>query len=131
MEDTLCIDTDVLVDLLRKKDNTLKWFEENEDNFQLATTTINIFELYYGSYKSTDPDNSIIAVNHLLDNLTILTLDKETAREAAQQLAKLSSEGNIIDFKDMFIGAIALKLGYSLKTNNKKDFEKIRGLKII
>ena len=131
MEDTLCIDTDILADLLRKKENAIKWFKDNEDNSQLATTTINIFELYYGSYRSANPEGSIDAVNNLLKSLTILTLDSKSAQEAGKQLARLTSEGNIIDFKDILIGAIALKSDYSLKTNNRKDFERIDGLKLI
>ena len=131
MENTICIDTDVLADLLRKKEDAVKWFEDNEDNAQLYTTTINIFELYYGSYRSADPENSVNVVNNLLNSLTILTLDSESAQEAGKQLARLTSEGNIIDFKDVFIGSIALKSNCLLKTNNKKDFERIMGLKLI
>ncbi len=131
MENTVCIDTDVLADLLRKKENAVSWFKDNEDNFQLATTTINIFELYYGSHRSSDPENSIAMVNNLLENLTILTLDTKSAHEAGKQFARLASEGNIVDVKDILIGSIALTSDYSLKTNNKKDFERIKGLKVI
>lgn len=131
MENTICIDTDVLADLLRKKEGAVKWFKDNEDNAQLYTTTINIFELYYGSYRSADPENSIDVVSNLLKGLTILTLDSKSAQEAGKQLARLTSEGNVIDFKDVFIGSIALRSNCSLKTNNKKDFERIKGLKII
>lgn len=131
MEDTICIDTDILADLLRKKDEAVQWFKNNDNNSQLATTTINLFELYYGSYRTANPEKSLEAVNSLADNLIILTLNSESAREAGKQLARLSSAGNIIDVKDILIGSVALSSNCSLKTNNKKDFEKINGLKII
>ena len=131
MEDAVCIDTDFLIDLLREKEEAVSWFKNNEDNFKLATTTINLFELYYGAHKSIDAENNILEVDNLIDGLTILNLDSESAREAAKQFSRLSSEGNIMDIKDIFIGSIALTSKYKLKTHNKKDFERIKGLKVI
>ncbi|MEK6893983.1 MAG: type II toxin-antitoxin system VapC family toxin [Nanoarchaeota archaeon] len=131
MEDAICLDTDILADLIRGKKDANQWFRDHEDKFQLATTIINLFELYYGAYRSADPERSLGTVKEIIESLDILTIDSECAKEAAKQLARLSSEGNIIDFKDLFIGCISLSSSHALKTNNKKHFERIDGLKLV
>ena len=62
MENSICLDTNILVDLLRNKSDAVKWVEENESNNILATTIINVFELYSGAYKAHDSENKILAV---------------------------------------------------------------------
>ena len=53
MEDKICLDTDFLVNFLRNKKEEADFIKENEISKNLATTYINLFELYYGAYKSS------------------------------------------------------------------------------
>ena len=52
MENKICIDTDILVDFLRNEEKAVEFIKEHEERNELATTHINLFELYYGAYKS-------------------------------------------------------------------------------
>ena len=131
MENTICLDTDILADFLRNKEYAIKWIEEHEDENILATTIISIFELYYGAYKSSSPEKEVEAIEELIDKLQILDFSLNSVHEAGKQKARLEKEGKVIEFRDIFIGAITLVEGFSLKTNNKKHFERIEGLNLI
>ncbi len=131
MENSICLDTNILVDLLRNKSDAVKWVEENESNNILATTIINVFELYSGAYKAHDSENKILAVKKLVGKLKILYFNDNGAEEAGRLNAQLESKGASLEKRDLFIGAIALLEGFALKTDNKKHFLRIVGLKVI
>jgi tRNA(fMet)-specific endonuclease VapC len=129
VEDKICIDTDVLADFLRDKDYAVKWMDENK-NKNLATTSINIFELYYGAQKYHNPQAATTSVDKLREMLKSLNLTDNSAKRAGKILADLEKGGNMIDIKDILIGSIALEGEYMLKTNNKKDFGRMKELKL-
>jgi len=43
VEDGLIVDTDILIDLLRKKDYAVSLIKKLEDKMELATSAINVF----------------------------------------------------------------------------------------
>ena len=123
------IDTDILADFLRNKDYAIEWIRKNKDKI-LAITVISLYELYYGAYRSNNPERSLNSVIKLKEKLLILNLDDDSVLRAGEIYYKLEKDGKIIDLKDIFIGAISLSHGFSLKTNNIKHFERINGLKL-
>ena len=129
MENAVCIDTDILVNFLRNKPEALKWIADNQDN-NLATTLINVFELYYGAYRSADPEKSKVGLNQLIAQLNILNLSEKSVEEAAKEITELEKKGQAIDIKDLLIGTIALTEGYSMKTDNINHFSRISGLQL-
>ncbi len=131
MEDKICLDTDFLIDFLRGKKDAVEFIKKNELSKDLATTYINVFELYYGVYKSNKNLENIRAVILLLNRIETLDFSHESAKKAGEILVKLENEGKIIEFRDLFIGVIALVNNYSIKTNNIKHFERIEGLSIL
>ena len=58
-------------------------------------------------------------------------LSIESADEGGKQKAILEKKGNIVEFRDILIGSVALMEGFSLKTNNMKHFERIEGLRLV
>lgn len=129
VENKVCLDTDFLIDLLRNKKETLLWIKENEDRFEFATTIINVFELYYGEYKNNF--NGANELDKFINSLSILNLTEEIVKSAGKTAAFLESEGNSLDLKDILIGIIAMKNDFAIKTNNKKHFERIKGLELL
>lgn len=130
MENKICLDTDFLVNFLRNKEAEKKFILENESSVLLATTFINIFELYYGAYKSNKEKN-ILQVEELHSRLKVLNLSKAGMKEAGEVLAELEKKGEKIDFRDLLIGCTARSEGYCVKTLNVKHFSKIKNLKIM
>ena len=131
MEDTITLDTDILVDLLREIPETLIWIKEHKDKYELSTTIINVFELYAGAYKDVNVEKKVSDINELLQNLKILDFNLESAKISGKQKALLENEGLILDVRDLFIGSIALSNNIPLKTNNKKHFSRIQGLRLV
>ena len=130
MEDRLCLDTDFLINLLRNKKEEVDFIKKNEDNKTLATTYINLFELYYGAFKY-GKIREILAIELIKERLKILNLDDNVVRRAGELAVKLEKSGKMLGFKDLLIGVIALSNKFSLKTYNIKDFSKIDGLNLI
>lgn len=130
MEDKISLDTDVLADFLRNKEYAINWFNENKDK-KLFTTSINMFELYYGAYKFYEPKKALDPIKKLKKSLSILNLTDKSANIAAKKLVELEKQGNAIDLKDLLIASIILNEGFNLKTNNKKHFERIKELNLV
>ena len=123
METKICVDTTVLVDFLRNKKEAIEWIDGHKHCI-LATTTINLFELYLGAYLQNP--NSVHAVQQLAQRLLILNLSDESSRHAGEQLALLQKSGQDVEFRDVLIGSIAATENFAVKTNNKKHFSRMK-----
>ena len=128
--ENICLDTTILVDFLRNKRDAVVFIEANEIINHLATTYVNLFELYYGAALSANPNNNFIAVENIRRRLTILNLSEEAVKQAGKILADLEKQGKSAEIRDVLIGSIALAEGFSIKTSNIKHFTGIKGLKI-
>ncbi|MEM3958170.1 MAG: type II toxin-antitoxin system VapC family toxin [Thermoproteota archaeon] len=130
--DHFIIDTDVLVDLLRGLEKTVTFIAELENKgSRLSTTVINVFELYYGAYKSKKRVQNLAATRKLLRRMVILKMNLKSAEKAGQIRAELESGGHPIGIRDIMISAIALTRGYTLVTRNIAHLQKIKGLNLI
>lgn len=128
MEDSICLDSDVLIDFLRNKRGAVEWMNKNKDK-SLAITIINLFELYAGAF-CLGSGEKLNELDKFISKFKILGLSPSIARRAGEEYARLSSHGELIDNSDLLIGIIALSEGFVLKTNNRKHFERVKGLKI-
>lgn len=131
MEDSIALDTNILIDLLREIPETVKWIKEHEEEYRLVTTIINVFELYAGAYNDVNVEKKVSDIDKLLQNFKIIDFSIKCAKEAGKQKARLESQGQMIDRGDLFIGSIVLSNNLPLKTNNKKHFERIEGLELV
>jgi len=67
------LDTDILIDFLRKKNRAISVIKKLKEEDFLATTVINVFELFWGAYKLKRKEK-IDAVRKLIERLEILYL---------------------------------------------------------
>ena len=121
MEDGLIVDTDILIDLLRKKGYAVSLIKKLEDKVELATSAINVFELYRGAYKSRNQEKNLASVKGLLNSLRILNTDEDSMEIAGKITASLERTGNMMDIRD----------GFGVLTNNVGHFNKIKHLKVV
>ncbi len=131
MEDGLIVDTDILIDLLRKKDYAVSLIKKLEDGVELATSAINAFELYRGAYKSRNQEKNLASVKGLLNSLRILNTDEDSMEIAGKITASLERDGNMMDIRDLLIASIALVNGFGVLTNNVGHFNKIKHLRVV
>ena len=131
VENGLIVDTDILIDLLRKKDYAVSLIKKLEDGVELATSAINAFELYRGAYKSRNQEKNLASVKGLLNSLRILNTDEDSMEIAGKITASLERDGNMMDIRDLLIASIALVNGFGVLTNNVGHFNKIKHLRVV
>jgi len=124
-----CLDTDLLVAILRGKKEAYQTVIELEET-KGATTAVNAFELFFGANKSDKKAENILEVNKLLEKLEVMPLDIPSARKAGEIFAAVQVNGDPIDFRDAMIAGIALENDLTLMTRNKAHFSRIKALKV-
>ncbi len=127
----LVLDTNVIIGILRGKEPDRYILPRFESTSNIATTIINVYELYYGAFKSKDPSKNLAASKGFLSTIDVLELDDRSAERSGETMAKLESKGNMIDPRDLFSGCIALENGYAILTRNRKHFERIPDLVVL
>lgn len=125
-----CLDTDLLIAILRGKKDAYIIATQIEQETKPATTSINAFEIYYGANKSQLKQENIKETDNLLNKLEIIPIDQSCARRAAEISANLSKKGQPIDYRDTMIAAIAIENDLTLVTRNKMHFSRIKNLKL-
>ena len=127
----IVVDSDILIDLLREKDDAVKKIKELEKNEDLATTDINVFELYFGAYNSNKKVKNLSSTRGLLKNLTLLHTTEEAMETGGRIYSDMKAKGKSIDIRDVLIAAITLQNGASLLTGNREHFECIEELVLV
>lgn len=130
LETPLCLDSGIVMRILRKEKETLHWLESVSENRPLAITLLTLFELYRGAYLGSRIFEEIQSIEHLADNLSILPFTSEHMRLAAEVSVELQKKGMTIDIRDLLIGVCVREEGCILKTNNRKHFEHIPRLNL-
>jgi tRNA(fMet)-specific endonuclease VapC len=125
-----CLDTDLLVAILRGKEGAWKKVAELDEEETGATTSINAFELFFGANKSARKNENLKETSKLLERLTVFPLDLLSSQKAAEISARLMDKGEIIDFRDAMIAAIAIENDLTLVTRNNFHFKRITDLKL-
>ncbi len=124
------LDSSVIIKILRRKEEA-QLVQKLEAETKLATTAINAFEVYYGAYKSKDVQRYLTVAKGFLSTLELLLMDEPSAEIAGQTIAELRSKGQTIDMRDLFIGCIAIRNGFSILTHNKQHLQRIPKLHVI
>lgn len=130
METKVVLDTSLLIDIIRNKDDAAQRVFEFSQKYELCTTDINIFELYYGAYISRNTDKNLAAVKGLIGTLLTFNTSSDSMEISAKIASELDKKGEKIELKDIFIGGICLLHSCPIITHNKKHFESL-GVKII
>ena len=126
----IVLDTTALVNHLRSADQK-SIVTRLEGKTQLATTIINIFELYYGAYKSREVKRNLAAVKGLRSTLQVFNLTEASAERAGKILAHLEAKGRPLDPRDLFVASICLEQGFAVLTDNTEHFKRIPELETL
>lgn len=129
----VCLDTTFIIDLIKGKDEVAELENQlYEKNEQLTTTAPTVVEIIRGLHLKNIARkvNEEEKIEELFSSIEILTLDKESAKEAGKIHANLINKGEDIGLADVMIASICIQNNETLLTRNKKHFEKIEELKI-
>lgn len=117
----MVVDTNVFIQHLRDKDKSKSLLAGLSKKEQIFITSITLFELLIGATNLKKEED----INKLTNGIPVLALDEISSRIAAKIYLDLKAQNKIIEFRDILIAAICIKNGFTLKTLNKKHFERI------
>jgi predicted nucleic acid-binding protein len=114
----LLLDTSILIDVLRVRKRRNEWLAELVRNgHTLATTTLNIAEIYAGMRPAEEGRTEA-----LLSGLEVYELGGASARLAGRLKNTWSRKGHTLSLADTIVAAVAIEHGCALLTDNRKDF---------
>lgn len=97
----------------------------------IATTSVVLFELWYGVAKSQRPKvNAERVATFLSGPIEILDFSAEDAEHAGRVRAALETLGKPIGAYDLLIAGQALRHKATLVTANSSEFARVRGLRL-
>lgn len=97
---------------------------------EMCLSCISLGELIYGAEKSAQVERNLSVVEGLAARLTIEPFDAQAAMHFGQLRAELSRSGRVIGPYDMMIAGHARTLGLILVTNNRREFDRVPGLRV-
>jgi len=125
----VCLDTSVLVALIRKDREAMEGLRiEAEAGGLISTTIINLCELYSGAYGSKAPQKGFERVQDLLSHTQLLEFDPGAAKRYGGLINDGALKGEPIGDFDLIIASIALENNEKLVTRNLKHFNRVPGL---
>jgi predicted nucleic acid-binding protein len=114
----LLLDTSILIDVLRLRNQRREWVAELvRGGHTLSTTTLNIAEIYAGMRASEEASTEA-----LLGGLELYELSGTSARLAGRLKNTWARKGHTLTLADTIVAAIAIERGCALLTDNRKDF---------
>jgi tRNA(fMet)-specific endonuclease VapC len=108
-------------------------FVANREEEPFGLSVITVAELLHGVHRADSRARRIrrnAFVQKVIDLFPLLPFDTAAARVYAQIWADLQKKGKMIGAHDLMIGSTAISLGFKVVTLNRRDFEKIPGLKV-
>ena len=124
------LDTNICIYIIKKKpEKVLNRFSKLKPG-DVGVSTITIAELYYGVAKSSKPNQNTIALQEFLQPLIILDFTSEDSIAYGRIRSELEAEGKLIGAMDLLIASMAFSRGLILVTNNEKEFNRVKDLKV-
>ena len=122
------LDSNICIHFLRGKFNII----EKLDNVGIHNCTISeitLAELVFGAEKSDNPKKNHKLINKFIGQLSILPIF-DAIHTYAKEKARLQKEGKMISDFDLLIGCTSIENNLIMVTENIKEFERIKGIKI-
>ena len=124
------LDTNICIYVIKHKPVTVFQKLQNINPEDVCISSVTYAELVHGVEKSAAVEKNRLALSMLLANMEILDFDVDAADCYGKIRAALEKKGTPIGTLDMMIAAHAQSLGYTVVTNNVKEFSRVSALKI-
>ena len=96
----------------------------------VAVSSVTVSELWYGVENSSRKDQNRAALAKFLLPLETLPFGEDAAQAYGKIRFVLEKAGRAIGAMDLLIAAHALSLSATLVTHNRKEFQRVPGLKV-
>jgi predicted nucleic acid-binding protein len=126
----MLLDSDILIDLLRKRPEAMEKIRELEKRGDvLSTTAISVFEIIQGIRDAVPTEKEQVALQ-LFSKLVVFPLTMESAAQAGKIQRKLFKEGFPVEAEDCMIAEIAKIRDEKILTRNTRHFSKIPEIQV-
>lgn len=123
------LDTNICIYMMKAPPSALAArFDKEQDG--LAVSSITLAELLYGAANSARPKRNREGINLFLQAVDVLDFDGKAAEHFGDLKAELRRRGTLVGPLDMLIAAHARSLSLVVVTNNRREFDRIPGLKV-
>ena len=123
------LDTNTLSDLIRNPQGALFQRLSSIEPDAVSTSIVVACELRFGARRKGS-DALTSRVEQLLAALTVLPFDEPADQHYADIRTALERAGTPIGSHDLFIAAHARSRGMTLVTHNRREFERVPGLRV-
>ena len=96
----------------------------------IGISSITVSELQYGACKSKQIKKNLKRLDEFLSPFEVLAYDENASNYYGKIRSNLEKQGNVIGPLDMLIAAHALSENLTLITNNEKEFNRVKALKV-
>ena len=124
------LDTNICIYVIKHKPEKVFRKLQTIHPEDVCISSVTYVELVHGVEKSAAVEKNRLALSMLLANMEILDFDVDAADCYGKIRADLEKKGTAIDPLDMMIAGHAQSLGYTVVTNNVKEFSRVSALKI-
>lgn len=124
------LDTNICIYAIKHKPEQVFVRLQEHNPEDVCISSVTYAELVHGVEKSMAVEKNRLALTLLLSNIEIMSFDSLAAESYGEIRANLEKMGMPIGPLDMMIAGHAKSLGYTVVTNNTKEFERVKGVKL-
>ena len=124
------LDTNICIYIHRQRPPEVLARFRRLDADETAISIITYGELLCGAEKSMSRARVLQAIEEFTRFVQVLPLSTDVARTYGSIRAGLEMRGEVIGSNDLWIASHAKTAGLTLVTNNVREFQRVRGLKI-
>ena len=124
------LDTNICIYVIKHKPEKVFRKLQTIHPEDVCISSVTYAELVHGVEKSIAVEKNRLALSILLANMEILDFDVDAADCYGKIRAGLEKNGTPIGPLDMMIAGHAQSLGYTVVTNNVKEFSRVSALRI-
>ena len=124
------LDTNICIYIIKNKPKKVIIELKRHKPSEICVSAITYAELTYGVEKSMAVEKNRLALALLFSNIEVLNFDIKAAIHYGKIRTYLGKQGTPIGSLDMMIAAHAMSLGYTVVTNNIKEFQRVPDLKL-
>lgn len=119
---TILLDTSIIIDALRNRRGRRGLLRSLlEEGHELACCAVNVAEVYSGMRPHEAEETT-----ELVEGLDYVQISREAARTAGELRQQWQRKGKTLSLPDALIGAVALREGLTVATDNVCDFSMLR-----
>jgi tRNA(fMet)-specific endonuclease VapC len=126
------LDTNIVSEIVRRVPNAKVMARMNQQGAaNLHISAVTVFELRFGAARSAKPASLWARIQRdIIGRFQVLPFTEQDALAAGDLMAPLVGSGRQLALQDIWLAGVAFGRNLTLVTRNRRDFDRITGLKV-